>query len=111
MNTNPSHTKDFKEAAEKYYWHGEQDPVQGWPVKARIIEAFKLGMEAGYAEAMKEQREFYLKVSSYMVELELYLSKTGEADYTLLESLHTDVLKHLSSFTEQEQSKHNTNGE
>jgi hypothetical protein len=59
---------------------------------------------AGYTEAMKEQREFYLKVSSYMMELELYLSKTGESDYILLESLHTDVLKHLSSFTEQEQS-------
>jgi hypothetical protein len=61
-------------------------------------------MEYGYSEAMKEQREFYLKVSSYMMELELYLSKTGESDYILLESLHTDVLKHLSSFTEQEQS-------
>jgi hypothetical protein len=97
--------KDFKEAAENLF---EQLEKSGFDLEYFLpIDLATEAVKHGYSEAMKEHREFCLKVTSYMTELELYLSKTGEADYILLESLHTDVLKHLSSFTEQSNKEDN----
>jgi hypothetical protein len=103
--TTPSHTKDFKEAAEKRFNEAVKDgPIISpcecftWDdIKDYSIKDFTAGCEFGYAEAMKEQREFYLAVRDWF--------RFRRSDLTI-----EVITKHLSSFTEQEQSNTKDNG-
>jgi flagellar biosynthesis/type III secretory pathway protein FliH len=76
--------KDFKEAAEKYA-----------DSKDRRLTSYHAGLQegyqAGYSEAMKEQREFYHLVMTFF---------NHKDDEHPLTKLQVNIHKHLSSFTE-----------
>jgi hypothetical protein len=120
--TNPSHTKDFKEAAEKHIqkYAGEITGSVFTIARSDIYnlreESFMEGCETGYAEAMKEQWEFYLVVREYirlkdlLPTLKFETQKTNDAAYNQFISIDKRLRKHLSSFTEQEQSNTKDNG-
>jgi hypothetical protein len=113
---------DFKEAAEKAFekecesnmnfWlprEPEDEEVRYWK------EIYVNGANHGYSEAMKEQREFRelvkemirrFELSGFM-ETQIDLSDGNAVNFAVYKS---EIKKHLSSFTEQEQSTKEDNG-
>jgi hypothetical protein len=81
---------DFKEAAEKY--------DIGPSISDYFILGCEHGYDAGYSEAMKEQRGFRELIIDYFLEKELmYVDQVHRRKFHELE---TAIKKHLSSFTE-----------
>jgi hypothetical protein len=91
--TNPSHTKDFKEAAEQYAFISMYACELDF--EAAKID-FEAGANHGYAEAMKEQRAFAI----------WYSGMTADK----VERAYQRFLREKPSFTEQEQSNTKDNG-
>jgi hypothetical protein len=103
--TNPSHTKDFKEAAENYATDdcpagasedkGLRGAMYNWTIKD-----FTAGCQHGYAEAMNELTEILLAR-----EKEYHKGVLNDQFINGRFWECHDILEILSSFTEQEQSK------
>jgi hypothetical protein len=106
MDTNPSHTKDFKEAAENHIQKyagqitGSVFTIARSDIYNLREESFTEGCQHGYAEAMNELTEILLAR-----EKEYHKGVLNDQFINGRFWECHDILEILSSFTEQEQSK------